>query len=119
MGGGGGGTHTTRDAKVIIHHPHKQTNVQLVWEEPQPPGKRKIFYCHVWCSVVQNITLANSGQLSQLCFLPASPSRGRVKKKASILCKYYSAGAKTWMCYQHCVSPKSKTQHRTVCYEEG
>jgi len=41
------------------------------------------------------------------------------KEKALMLCKHCSATAKTLVCYQHCSSHKSKTQHPTGFCEES
>lgn len=63
--------------------------------------------------------------LGQLCPLPASfgPSVNllgaeRRMEKSLMLCKCCSAIGKTYVCYQHNFSHKSKTQHHTSCCEK-
>lgn len=52
------------------------------------------------------------------CLLTRVRWGGEGGKKTLTLCKHCSATTKTPACYQHCFSHRSKTQHRTGCFQE-
>lgn len=116
---------STNDAEAIHPpHYHKQTDAQPVSKhQPHWKTKSSSVYCWTWHHTAWNIPLANLGQLSQLCCLPASSlphayslglkKQQSMEKKPWCCASTIQLTARAFVCYQHCFSHKSK-KHSTI-----